>query len=99
MKWIFMLPIMLAPSCLPVYRFTDKLETRHRALFKQKALIVCAVDERRVWLTNLTQTQQYFLSGPSYVYSWAPGDTFVIDENLKAFYRLRHSKRLIPCFP
>jgi hypothetical protein len=84
--------IFLLMSCSAIRNTSDKLEESHNALYKQKALLVSAVQNNKVWLTTLTYTRCYSLRGKKYTHKWEPGDTMIIDTNLGDFYDLRFEK-------
>jgi KaiC/GvpD/RAD55 family RecA-like ATPase len=91
------LPVLfLFSSCITVNKLSDKLEETHYALYKQKVLFVCSVDSRKVTLINPTHTRYYILRGKRFTERWAPGDTFVIVNNLEDFYDLKFAKDVIP---
>ncbi len=75
-----------------MHKLTYKIEDSHDALYKQKALVVYAVEENRVLFTNPTGTRCYFLKGKQYVEKWEQGDTLIIDDNLEDFYSLKFLK-------
>ena len=76
-----------------MHKLSYKIEGSHDALYKQKALIVYAVEENRVLFTNPTGTRCYYLKGMQYVEKWEQGDTLIIDDNLEDFYSLKFSKK------
>lgn len=80
---------MLLASCTGIREVSSKIEESHNALYTQKALLVYAVKDNKVWLTNPAQTHCYFLRGKQYTLKWEPGDTLIIDHNLEDFYHLK----------
>jgi hypothetical protein len=80
-------------SCTAIYKTSDKIEESHYALYKQKVLIVHSVKANKVIFTNAANTRYYFLKGRQYTRRWAPGDTFIIEDNLEDFYRLKYYGR------
>lgn len=72
-----------------MHKLSYKIEGSHDALYKQKALIVYAVEENKVLFINPAGTRCYFLKGKRYTDKWETGDTLIIDENLEDFYSLR----------
>jgi hypothetical protein len=81
--------LFIMASCMPINNLSDKIEEPHYALYKQKVLFVYSVDSRKVIFTNPARTRYYFLKGKQYTTQWAPGDTFIIVNNLEAFYDLK----------
>ncbi|MBN2480978.1 MAG: hypothetical protein JXB19_04500 [Bacteroidales bacterium] len=79
-------------SCGSVSRVADRIEETHYALYQQKALIVYAVQKRKVWFKNPTNTRCYYLRGKPYAQKWSTGDTMIIEENLEDFYDLKFMK-------
>jgi hypothetical protein len=80
-------------SCSAIHRTSDKIEESHYALYKQKVLLVHSVKAKKVIFTNPANTRYYFLKGKQYAGRWAPGDTFVIENNLEDFYRLKYEQK------
>ena len=85
--------LLFCSSCTAIRKVTYKIEGSHNALYKQKALLVYAVRDNKVWLTNPTHTHCYVLKGKQYAVKWEPGDTMIIDNNLDDFYRLRFTRK------
>jgi len=83
-------------SCTALQETSYKIEEAHYALYKQKALFVYAVDTHKVMLTNPTCSRCYFLKGKQFIQKWAPGDTFIIENNLEDFYSLKFAKECNP---
>ncbi len=50
----------------------------------------------KVIFTNPANTRYYFLKGKQYIIKWAPGDTFVIEDNLEDFYKLKYAGNNAP---
>lgn len=86
----FMACLLFFASCSAIHETSDKIEESHYALYKQKVLMVHSLRAKKVILTNPSNTRYYFLKGRQYAGRWAPGDTFVIEENLGDFYRLKY---------
>ena len=91
----FIALLLLLASCTAVRRLTYNVEGSHNALYKQKALVVYAVEENKVWLKNPIGTRCYFLKGKKYTEKWKQGDTLIIDNNLEDFYNLKFTKKCI----
>lgn len=83
---------ILLTSCSSIRNASLRIEESHNALYHQKALVVYAEEDKRVWLTNPAQTRCYFLRGKQFTRKWNPGDTLVIDQNLDDFYSIKFSK-------
>jgi hypothetical protein len=81
--------IFILTSCTNLNNLSDKIEEPHYALYKQKVLLVYMVETKRVVLTNPARTRYYLLKGKRHTSKWAPGDTFVINNNLEDFYDLK----------
>ncbi|MBN1158119.1 MAG: hypothetical protein JXA61_01960 [Bacteroidales bacterium] len=81
-------------SCGSISRMADRIEESHYALYQQKALIVHAVQNRKVWFTNPAYTRYYYLKGKQYTEKWSPGDTMIIEDNLEDFYRLKYRNEI-----
>ena len=58
----------------------------------KRFLLVHSVKAKKVIFTNPANTRYYFLKGKQYAGRWAPGDTFVIENNLEDFYRLKYEQ-------
>ena len=86
--------LLLLASCSAIYKTSDKIEESHYALYKQKVLMVHSVKSKKVIFTNPANTRYYFLKGKQYAGRWAPGDTFVIENNLEDFYKLKYEQKL-----
>ena len=82
--------LLLLASCSAIHKTSDKIEESHYALYKQKVLIVHSLKANKVIFTNPANTRYYFLKGKQYAEKWAPGDTFVIENNLEDFYKLKY---------
>jgi hypothetical protein len=82
--------LLFLASCSAIHETSDKIEESHYALYKQKVLLVHSLRAKKVIFTNPANTRYYFLKGKQYAGRWAPGDTFVIDDNLEAFYKLKY---------
>jgi hypothetical protein len=82
--------MLFLASCTVIHQTSDKIEESHYALYKQKVLMVHALKANKVIFSNPAKTRFYFLKGKQYTGKWAPGDTFVIDNNLPDFYRLKY---------
>ena len=82
--------LLILTSCSAIHNTSDKIEESHYALYKQKVLLVHSVKAKKVIFTNPANTRYYYLKGKQYIGLWAPGDTFVIENNLEYFYRLRY---------
>jgi|WetSurSiteA1Bulk_404760.scaffolds.fasta_scaffold01390_4 hypothetical protein len=89
---IALLILLLLASCNVIKKASYRSEESHNALYKQKALMVYAEKNNRVFLTNPTRTRCYFLQGKRYLDKWEPGDTMMIDENLDDFYNLKFAR-------
>ena len=81
--------LFLLASCSAIHETSDKLEESHYALYKQKVLLVHSLKPKKVIFTNPANTRYYYLKGKQYSGKWAPGDTFVIEDNLEDFYKLK----------
>jgi hypothetical protein len=90
---IAILIFLLFGACAPIRKTTHKIEEQHNALYKQKALLVYAVESSKVLLTNPPCTHCYFLKGKQYAEKWQPGDTLIIDNNLEDFYSLKFARK------
>lgn len=88
--WLFIL--LLFSSCAAIRKASSQIEESHNALYNQKALMVYAVENNRVWLTNPTGTRCYFLKGRQYAEKWENGDTMIIENNMEDFYKLKFSR-------
>jgi hypothetical protein len=84
---------ILLTSCSSIRNASLQIEESHNALYMQKALVVYAREDKKVWLTNPTHTRCYYLKGKQFAQKWEPGDTLIIDQNLDDFYRLKFSKQ------
>lgn len=82
--------LLLLASCSAIHNTSDKIEESHYALYKQRVLIVHSLKANKVIFTNPANTRSYFLKGKQYAGKWAPGDTFVIENNLEDFYKLKY---------
>lgn len=82
--------LLLLASCSAIHNTSDKIEESHYALYKQRVLIVHSCRANKVIFTNPANTRYYFLKGKQYAGKWAPGDTFVIENNLEDFYKLKY---------
>jgi hypothetical protein len=91
-RYAFLILLLFA-SCTAMRKVTYKIEGSHNALYKQKALVVYAVETNRVLLTNPTHTRCYFLKGKKYLGKWKQGDTLIIDNNLEDFYDLKFTRK------
>ena len=87
---IFIPFLLLLASCSAIHETSDKIEESHYALYKQKVLLVHSLRANKVIFTNPANTRYYFLKGKQYAGRWAPGDTFVIEDNLEDFYKLKY---------
>jgi hypothetical protein len=87
---IFIPCLLFLASCSAIQETSDKLEESHYALYKQQVLLVHSLRAKKVIFTNPANTRFYFLKGKQYTGKWAPGDTFVIEENLEDFYKLKY---------
>jgi hypothetical protein len=85
--------LFLLASCSAIHETSDKIEESHYALYKQKVLLVHSLRANKVIFTNPANTRYYYLKGKQYHGKWAPGDTFVIENNLEDFYKLRYFSR------
>jgi hypothetical protein len=85
--------LFLLASCSAIHETSDKIEESHYALYKQKVLIVHSLKANKVIFTNPANTRYYFLKGKQYGGRWAPGDTFVIEDNLNDFYKLKYLQK------
>ena len=85
--------LLLLASCSAIHKTSDKIEESHYALYKQKVLLVHSVKAKKVIFTNPANTRYYFLKGKQYTRRWAPGDTFVIENNLEDFYKLKYEQK------
>ncbi len=85
--------LLLLASCSAIHETSDKIEESHYALYKQKVLMVHSVKAKKVIFTNPANTRYYFLKGKQYAGRWAPGDTFVIENNLEDFYKLKYEQK------
>jgi hypothetical protein len=86
-----LIPCMLfLASCSAIHETSDKIEESHYALYKQQVLIVHSLGAKKVVFTNPSNTRYYYLKGNQYARRWAPGDTFVIENNLEDFYKLKY---------
>jgi len=85
--------LVLLASCSTIHQTSDKIEESHYALYKQRVLMVYAHKANKVIFTNPANTRYYFLKGKQYDGRWAPGDTFVIEENLEDFYKLKYIRK------
>ncbi len=90
---IFIPCLALLASCSAIHMTSDKIEESHYALYKQKVLLVHSVKAKKVIFTNPANTRYYFLKGKQYAERWAPGDTFVIENNLEDFYKLKYEQK------
>ena len=85
--------LAILASCTAIRELSYDIEEPHNALYKQKALLVYAVEPDRVLLSNPSCTRCYYLKGKKYLEKWEPGDTLIINDNLEDFYSLRYSKK------
>jgi hypothetical protein len=85
--------LLLLTACSAIHKTSDKIEESHYALYKQKVLLVHSVKAKKVIFTNPANTRYYFLKGKQYAGRWAPGDTFVIENNLEDFYKLKYEHK------
>jgi hypothetical protein len=85
--------LLFLASCSAIHKTSDKIEESHYALYKQKVLMVHSVRAKNVIFTNPANTRYYFLKGTQYIGRWAPGDTFVIEDNLADFYKLKYEHK------
>jgi cytochrome c peroxidase len=84
---------LLSVSCGATRKIFYKIEESHTALYKQKVLLVYAVETNKVLLTNPASTRCYFLKGKQYTEKWAAGDTLFIDNNMEDFYSLKFERK------
>jgi hypothetical protein len=84
--------LLILASCSAINETSDKIEESHYALYKQKVLLVHSVKAKKVIFTNPAHTRYYYLKGKQYAGKWAPGDTFVIENNLEEFYRIKYEQ-------
>jgi hypothetical protein len=82
--------LFILASCSAIHETSDKIEESHYALYKQKVLLVHSMKAKKVIFTNAANTRYYYLKGRQYADKWAPGDTFVIEDNLEDFYKLKY---------
>jgi hypothetical protein len=82
--------LIILASCSAIHETSDKIEESHYALYKQKVLLVHSLKAKKVIFTNAANTRYYYLKGKQYEGRWAPGDTFVIEDNLEDFYKLKY---------
>lgn len=87
---IFIPCLLLLASCSAINKTSDKIEESHYALYKQRVLMVYSLKANKVIFTNPANTRYYSLKGKQYAGKWAPGDTFVIEDNLEDFYKLKY---------
>jgi hypothetical protein len=85
--------LVLLASCSAIHETSDKIEESHYALYKQKVLIVHSLKANKVIFSNPANTRYYYLKGKQYEDRWAPGDTFVIEDNLSDFYKLKYLQK------
>jgi len=92
-QWLIRFPVLIfLTACVPVSNLSDKIETPHYALYRQKVLFVQSVESRKVTFANPAHTRYYYLRGRNYAQKWIAGDTFIIADNLEAFYNLKFVK-------
>lgn len=85
--------LFLLASCSAIHETSDKIEESHYALYKQQVLMVHSLKADKVIFSNPANTRFYFLKGKQYEGKWAPGDTFVIENNLEDFYKLKYVRK------